>query len=113
MRGHVVDGASSGCGSRISISALQARIRWRHLRRLALARDRLGRARAAQSERTDAYGDASTTSGRAASFRVLLHAGDIAQSLTAPHGDAATSYPGTCNLPDDPMRRAFLPTAGA
>lgn len=35
---------------------------------------------------------------------------DIAQSLTAPHGDAATSYPGTCrNLPDDPRRRASAP----
>jgi glutamyl-Q tRNA(Asp) synthetase len=35
---------------------------------------------------------------------------DIAQSLTAPHGDAATSYPGTCrNLPDDPERRATTP----
>ena len=35
---------------------------------------------------------------------------DIAQSLTAPHGDAATSYPGTCrNLPDDPERRATAP----
>lgn len=35
---------------------------------------------------------------------------DIAQSLTAPHGDAATSYPGTCrDLPDDPARRASTP----
>jgi glutamyl-Q tRNA(Asp) synthetase len=35
---------------------------------------------------------------------------DIAQSLTAPHGDAATSYPGTCRgLPDDPERRAATP----
>ena len=32
------------------------------------------------------------------------------QSLTAPHGDAATSYPGTCRaLPDDPERRATTP----
>lgn len=32
---------------------------------------------------------------------------DIAQSLTAPHGDAAASYPGTCrSLADDPQRRA-------
>jgi glutamyl-Q tRNA(Asp) synthetase len=32
---------------------------------------------------------------------------DIAQSLTAPHGDAGGSYPGTCRgLPDDPERRA-------
>ena len=35
---------------------------------------------------------------------------DIAQSLTAPHGDAAASYPGTCRaLPDDPGRRATMP----
>jgi glutamyl-Q tRNA(Asp) synthetase len=35
---------------------------------------------------------------------------DIAQSLTAPHGDAATSYPGTCRgLPDDPERRSSTP----
>lgn len=35
---------------------------------------------------------------------------DIAQSLTAPHGDAAASYPGTCRaLPDDPERRASTP----
>ena len=35
---------------------------------------------------------------------------DIAQSLTAPHGDAATSYSGTCRpLPDDPERRATTP----
>jgi glutamyl-Q tRNA(Asp) synthetase len=35
---------------------------------------------------------------------------DIAQSLTAPHGDAATSYLGTCrDLPDDPQRRASTP----
>ena len=32
---------------------------------------------------------------------------DIAASLTAPHGDAASAYPGTCrDLPDDPARRA-------
>jgi glutamyl-Q tRNA(Asp) synthetase len=32
---------------------------------------------------------------------------DIAQSLTAPHGDAATAYSGTCrDLPDDPKRRS-------
>lgn len=35
---------------------------------------------------------------------------DIAQSLTAPHGDAALSYLGTCRkLPDDPERRATTP----
>ena len=35
---------------------------------------------------------------------------DIAQSLTAPHGDAGSSYPGTCRgLPDDPARRDTTP----
>jgi len=35
---------------------------------------------------------------------------DIAQSLTAPHGDAGSLYPGTCRpLPDDPGRRASTP----
>ena len=35
---------------------------------------------------------------------------DIAQSLTAPHGDAAAGYPGTCRgLPDDPERRSTTP----
>ena len=35
---------------------------------------------------------------------------EIAQSLTAPHGDAGGLYPGTCRpLPDDPGRRASTP----
>lgn len=35
---------------------------------------------------------------------------EIAQSLTAPHGDAGSLYPGTCRpLPDDPKRRAKVP----
>jgi glutamyl-Q tRNA(Asp) synthetase len=35
---------------------------------------------------------------------------DIAQSLTAPHGDAGAAYPGTCRgLPDNPDRRASTP----
>ena len=35
---------------------------------------------------------------------------DIAASLTAPHGDAGATYPGTCRgLPDDPERRASTP----
>jgi len=35
---------------------------------------------------------------------------DIAVSLTAPHGDAASGYPGTCRgLSDDPERRASTP----
>ena len=35
---------------------------------------------------------------------------DLAQSLTAPHGDSGSHYPGTCRgLPDDPERRAAVP----
>ena len=35
---------------------------------------------------------------------------DIAASLTAPHGDAGSAYPGTCRgLPDDLERRATTP----
>ena len=35
---------------------------------------------------------------------------DIAASVTAPHGDAAASYPGTCrDLPDDPRLRETTP----
>jgi glutamyl-Q tRNA(Asp) synthetase len=35
---------------------------------------------------------------------------DIAASLTAPHGDAGSNYPGTCRgLADDPARRAATP----
>jgi len=35
---------------------------------------------------------------------------DIAASLTAPHGDAGSAYPGTCRgLADDPDRRARTP----
>jgi glutamyl-Q tRNA(Asp) synthetase len=35
---------------------------------------------------------------------------DIAASLTAPHGDAGSTYPGTCRgLSDDPERRALTP----
>jgi len=64
-----------------------------------------------QSERTGTY----TAALDALRARGLVYAcfctrADIAQSLTAPHGDAATSYPGTCRgLPDDPERRATTP----
>ncbi len=64
-----------------------------------------------QSQRTAAYGaalDALKRQGLA--FACFCTRADVAQSLTAPHGDAATSYPGTCrNLPDDPGRRATMP----
>lgn len=64
-----------------------------------------------QSERTGAYEDAlRDLKARGLVFACFCTRADIAQSLTAPHGDAATSYPGTCrNLPDDPGRRAKTP----
>ena len=64
-----------------------------------------------QSDRTGAYSNALDELKR----RELVYAcfctrADIAQSLTAPHGDAATSYPGTCRgLRDNPERRATTP----
>ena len=64
-----------------------------------------------QSERTAAYQmalDELKTAGPA--YACFCTRADIAQSLTAPHGDAASSYPGTCRgLPDDPARRASTP----
>ena len=61
-----------------------------------------------QSQRTPAYADAlEQLRERGLAYACFCTRADIAQSLTAPHGDAATSYPGTCrNLPDDPERRA-------
>lgn len=64
-----------------------------------------------QSERTAAYQaalDRLKTLGLA--YACFCTRADNAKSLTAPHGDAATSYPGTCRgLPDDPARRATNP----
>jgi len=64
-----------------------------------------------QSQRTAAYGKAlDQLKARGLVFACFCTRADIAQSLTAPHGDAATSYPGTCrSLPDDPERRATTP----
>jgi glutamyl-Q tRNA(Asp) synthetase len=64
-----------------------------------------------QSARTKAYSDAlDTLRGQGLVYACFCTRADIAQSLTAPHGDAATSYPGTCRpLPDDPKRRATMP----
>lgn len=64
-----------------------------------------------QSNRTQAYADAlDGLRGRGLVYACFCTRADIAQSLTAPHGDAATSYPGTCKaLPDDPERRASTP----
>jgi len=64
-----------------------------------------------QSERTKAYEDAlDELRANGLAYACFCTRADIAQSLTAPHGDAATSYPGTCRaLPDDPDRRARTP----
>jgi len=64
-----------------------------------------------QSQRTAAYEAAlKRLRGDGLAYACFCTRADIAQSLTAPHGDAATSYPGTCrNLPDDPARRARTP----
>ena len=64
-----------------------------------------------QTKRTAAYSDAlDKLRGRGLVYACFCTRADIAQSLTAPHGDAATSYPGTCRpLPDDPNRRATTP----
>lgn len=64
-----------------------------------------------QSERTLAYRDAlRKLRERGLAYACYCTRADIAQSVTAPHGDAATSYPGTCRaLPDDPQRRADEP----
>ena len=64
-----------------------------------------------QSQRTDVYADAlDRLRERGLVYACFCTRADIAQSLTAPHGDAATSYPGTCRgLPDNPERRASTP----
>ena len=64
-----------------------------------------------QSQRTAAYQAAlDRLREQGLAYACFCTRADIAQSLTAPHGDAATSYPGTCRvLPDDPERRASTP----
>jgi glutamyl-Q tRNA(Asp) synthetase len=61
-----------------------------------------------QSRRTHEYAGAlELLKARGLVFACFCTRADIARSLTAPHGDAATSYPGTCRaLPDDPGRRS-------
>ena len=61
-----------------------------------------------QSERTHVYGEAlEWLKEQGLVYACYCTRADIAQSLTAPHGDAGGSYPGTCRaLPDDPERRA-------
>jgi glutamyl-Q tRNA(Asp) synthetase len=64
-----------------------------------------------QSQRTAAYqASLDDLRSRGLAYACFCTRADIAQSLTAPHGDAATSYLGTCrDLPDDPERRATTP----
>ena len=64
-----------------------------------------------QSRRTAAYQAAlDDLKARGLAYACFCTRADIAQSLTAPHGDAAASYPGTCRgLADDPARRATTP----
>ena len=64
-----------------------------------------------QSERTTAYQSAlDELKARGLAYACFCTRADIAQSLTAPHGDAATTYPGTCrDLPENPERRMTTP----
>jgi glutamyl-Q tRNA(Asp) synthetase len=64
-----------------------------------------------QSQRTAAYEAAlDELRDRGLAYACFCTRADIARSLTAPHGDAATTYPGTCRgLPDDPRRRSTQP----
>ena len=64
-----------------------------------------------QSERVAAYAEALDQLRRQdLVYACFCTRAEIAQSLTAPHGDAGSQYPGTCRpLPDDPERRAATP----
>ena len=64
-----------------------------------------------QSERTALYGEAlEKLRADGLVYACFCTRAEIAQSLTAPHGDAGSLYPGTCRpLPDDPERRANIP----
>lgn len=64
-----------------------------------------------QSQRTALYGKAlDRLRAQGLVYACFCTRAEIAQSLTAPHGDAGYLYPGTCRpLPDDPQRRAMTP----
>jgi len=64
-----------------------------------------------QSERTQCYAAAlERLKAEKLVYPCFCTRADIAQSLTAPHGDAGSAYPGTCRgLSDDPDRRATAP----
>jgi glutamyl-Q tRNA(Asp) synthetase len=63
-----------------------------------------------QSRRTKLYADALERLKQVGLvYPCFCTRADIAQSLTAPHGDAGSGYPGICRgLPDDPDRRANI-----
>jgi glutamyl-Q tRNA(Asp) synthetase len=64
-----------------------------------------------QSQRVELYADAlEELRQRGLVYPCFCTRADIAASLTAPHGDAGSSYPGTCRgLADDPDRRTTTP----
>jgi glutamyl-Q tRNA(Asp) synthetase len=64
-----------------------------------------------QSRRIDAYATAlDQLRSIGLVYPCFCTRADISASLTAPHGDAGSAYPGTCRgLPDDPGRRAATP----
>ena len=64
-----------------------------------------------QSRRTALYAEAlDRLKARRLIYPCFCTRADIAASLTAPHGDAGSAYPGTCRgLADDPDRRAAVP----
>jgi glutamyl-Q tRNA(Asp) synthetase len=64
-----------------------------------------------QSERTAPYAEAlDALKSRGLVYACFCTRAEIAQSLTAPHGDAGSRYAGTCrHLPDDPGRRSSTP----
>ncbi len=64
-----------------------------------------------QSERTHLYAAAlERLKAQALVYPCFCTRADIALSLTAPHGDCGSAYPGTCRkLADDPQRRASTP----
>jgi glutamyl-Q tRNA(Asp) synthetase len=61
-----------------------------------------------QSQRAAAYAEAlDALRGRGLVYPCFCTRADIAAALEAPHGPAASQYPGTCRgLPDDPPRRS-------
>ena len=64
-----------------------------------------------QSERSALYAEAlERLREQGLVYACFCTRADIAASLTAPHGDAGSGYPGTCrDLPDDPERRGSSP----